>query len=266
MNRVLPIRKLYFDAVDPAGRHWIGYKLDWAALGLRWTYRELSGARLDGRAWRLSLSKAPARWEAPETSFNFATGRAAALWNPPSYSWPHAFENEVLRWELTGFGGKFEAQPDDGGGYTTYCECVTLKQRPWALGIESLRWGRLVVDGLFVTWIIADGARPIAFSAVNAQSFTTGVHWAGDTLTTPAGQLTLGLQRSVISKGDVSEERRGLTAVLARWMFGRGGIHQRKGAFDCTMRLADGTIRQGVAIAEEVKFLGLRTWFRPSPT
>lgn len=241
------LRKQYFDAVAPDGTWWIAYRAEFRLWGARLRYEELTGSRRARPWWRLATG-------APPSVDRFGSPAGWAEWQAAPPTKPPELETETLHWRLVGLGGGFTAGPAPAVACETYVEDLRLKVGPWALGLRTLWWGRVATDGLFVTWIVADGPKPICFAVVDDQIFRDGVTFHGATLSTPAGDLLLGAPLQTISAGDVRRGRSALLQLASRLVFGAGAIRQEKASRRCVFWPAGGSLRHAVAIAETVTF------------
>lgn len=239
------LRKQYFDAVSPDGQWRIAYRAHLSVAGFNIAYEELNGSGLSRPWWRIVAGggSRPAR---------FGNRVAWAEWDASPTAVPQVFETDAFVWRLTGLGGRFEA--DRAGPWEIYSEDLQLKVGPWALGLTKLSWGRVAMDGLFVTWIVGDGPRPVRFAVMNGQAFSEGVTFDGEALTTPAGELRLGEILEIISHGDVRTDRALLVRAVSRLAFGVGAIRQDKASRRCDITLPGEPRRSAVAIAEVVIF------------
>lgn len=241
------LTKRYFDVVNEDAAWAIAYDIAVPLGGVTLRYREVTGTGIRGPRWNMPLRTADA-----QAKFRF--GDVGATWANEIQAPKAHFENEVLAWHLTQLRSRAMIETGshrfEGLGYG---ETLTLKRAPWLLGINELWWGRYLSAQTFLTWIIANGERPIRFG-VHDHLPTNAVAITGDSIRIGEATLHIAEERCRIASGDVFAGRPRVAYLACHLMGGRGvSLRQDKAVYQASVTTARGE-ESGLVLAEHVVF------------
>lgn len=239
------LAKRYFDVVSESGAWAIAYDITMPLGLLTLRYCEVTGTGIGRPRWKL-------RPWAGGVSGTFRVGDVGATWKDVEAPPEACFDNDMLTWRLSQLRSRAvistRAQRFAGLGYG---ETLTLKRAPWLLGIGKLQWGRFLSAQTFLTWIIADGEKPIHFG-VHGTTPTGAVTVAENTIGVGEAQIQLGEEHCRIATGDVFAGRPRMARLVCRALSGFS-IRQHKAVYNAHVTTAT-RMETGYALAEQVTF------------
>ena len=250
MSSSFHFEKAYVDITDESGNWWIGYdaQLSWGPVRLN--YREI-GSRHSRSASQLRFGSRKVDGD------SLVVDQATLCLSGGLPGKAVGYRNEVLGWQVDRARADVRIIDGDVTRYVSaagYGETVVLRAPPWELGIRELHWGRYLSPTRFLTWIVANGERPIRFGVVDEKVCSAEVGLKGCMIQIGGCRVELKDELAPIADGNPISSRAWPIAAIAKWVAPSFSLVQRKAVFRARVTNPDERCEDGLAIAEQVVF------------